>query len=105
MIGLGPFGWLVFVFVVAAIAVSARWFLLGPSKRTRLCIRHALETKGLTPISIRPKLQVRYGHSSKGTMIVTAVNPFGHSQQLYFNVDIWSDLFSPKPQVREVNEC
>ena len=94
--------WLGPAFVVAALSTTIWWFSNGPSKRTRIQIEGIVRAKGLKLISIKPKPELRFGKSSRCLLAVRVENPFGNDQTLYFDVDMWADLFIAHPNVREL---
>jgi len=94
--------WLVFAPFLVAMALTLWWYRTGPSLRTKSQISSALEPKGLQLISVKPKLEFRLGKSSRALLIAKARNPYGNIQTIYFEVDVWADLFSSRPNVREL---
>ncbi len=96
------FDWIGPTLIVAALALTVWWYRTAPSLRTRAQVALALEAKGLSLIVVKPKFGFRLGRSSQALLVAKATNPFGNLQTVYFDVDVWADLFSPRPNVREL---
>ena len=96
------FAWIGPALIIAALALTVWWYRTGPSPRTRAQVALALESKGLSLISVKPKFGFRLGRGSRALLVAKATNPFGNVQAIYFDVDVWADLFLRRPNVREL---
>ena len=97
-----PLSWIGPTLILFALGVTLYWYRNGPSIKTQSRIATALQARGLKLLSVKPQLELRLGRGSRVPLVARVSNAFGNVQTLYFDVDIWADLFLPHPNVREL---
>jgi hypothetical protein len=96
------FFWIGPALMLVALALVERWYRIGPSARVQSKIATTLEAKGLQLLSVKPALQFRFRRNSRAVLIARATNKSGNVETVYFEVDIWADIFSRWTYVHEL---
>lgn len=95
-------GWLIIAVAVVGLFGSLRWFAAGPSPRTRARVEQVLRAKNLKLIDLKPRPEPRIGMSSSCLLVARTEDAFGDERREYFEVDVWADIFTRNPSIREI---